>query len=402
MIWKMAWRNVWRNKRRTLITATSLAIGVAVMSMFYGLAGGMLDRMVRNVTDTRLGEAQIHASEYRNTQDETLLIPDSDELLADARALPAVKVAAPRALGMGIVAIGDRSRGVALIGIDPEHERGATNWDERIVEGEYIDGPGQVMIGKYMAEKLEVELGSKLILTVADVQTGEAMTELLRVKAIVATGDVAVDRQSAIIEIGMAQEMMGTTAGVHEIALRLNVPPEERAPIDDAIAPLKRDGVEVASWHEINVMVSQLQEIMAAYTAIMTFVLFMIISFGVVNTISMSLLERTREFGVMRALGTSARELSGLIVAEAILLGLVGAFPGVVVGLLLSQLIATYGIDFGGTTAYGMEFADKIYGEVHVLSTIQGALIFTALTALVSLITALRAARLDPVEAMRG
>ena len=134
----------------------------------------------------------------------------------------------------------------------------------------------------------------------------------------------------------------------------------------------------------------------------MVVVLFMILAFGLINTISMSLLERMREFGVMRSLGTSGSMLAKLIVTEAAFLGFIGAVPGIVCGLLISQLLVTYGLDFAGTTAYGMEFREPIYGQLDIPGTVRVAVMFVILTTLVSLFTAIRAARLEPVEAMRG
>lgn len=401
MIWKMAWRSVWRNKRRTLITASTLMIGVAVMSAMLSLVTGMNNRIVRNVTQSRLGEAQIHQTDYRETQDEKLVIEDTDALLEKARGLDKVKSAAPRTIGMGMLVIGDRSRGVTLLGIDPKQEQATTNWQDRLVKGEYIDAPGQVMIGAYQAEKMEVEVGAKMVLTVANVYTGEATMELVRVKGLLATGDVAIDRQTALIHIDMAQRMMGTKGKAHEIALRVDVDADRREEIAQAIKPLERDGVVVEPWQDINLMISEMQRLTETFTNAMVFALFFILSFGIINTLSMSLMERTREFGVMRALGTSGKSLAGQITAEAFYLGLIGAIPGILLGLFFSYLLATYGFNLGETTAYGMSFSEPIYGEVHPWSTIRSAIIFTLLTAAVSLFTAIRASRLDPVEAMR-
>lgn len=401
MIWKMAWRNVWRNKRRTLITASTLMIGVAVMSAMFSLVTGMNNRVVRNVTQSRIGEAQIHHANYRETQDEKLVIEGTDKVLEKARSTDKVKTATPRTIGLGMLAIGDRSRGVTLLGIDPVNEQKTTNWGERLVKGEYIDAPGQIMLGAYQAEKMEVELGAKMVLTVANVYTGEATTELVRVKGLLATGDVSIDRQSALVHIDMAQRMMGTNGKAHEIAMRLDVNSDNREEIAAVIEPLKGEGLAVEPWQDINLMIAEMQRITATFTDVMIFALFFILSFGIINTLSMSLLERMKEFGVMRALGTSGKSLAGQITAEALYIGLIGAVPGVLLGLLFSYLLATYGFSLGETTAYGMSFSEPIYGEVHPLSTLRTAVIFTLLTAAVSLFTALRASRLDPVEAMR-
>ncbi len=402
MIIKLAWRNIWRNKRRTILTALTLTIGVVALSMMLTLAAGMVERMIRVATHSRIGDAQIHAAHYLETQDETLTIPSTTALLEQARKLPDVKDATARSIGIGVLSIADRTSGIQLLGIDPEHEKNITNWSERIVDGEYISEPGQVMMGSHLAEKLEVEVGSKMILTAANVTTGETTAELVRVKGLLYTGDVATDRQAAIVHLDMAQKMMGTRGQAHEIVLKLNIPIEQREPIEAIIAPLKRDGISVEPWQTMNPIVAQMKGLMESYMDVMVVVLFMILAFGLINTISMSLLERMREFGVMRSLGTSGSMLAKLIVTEAAFLGFIGAVPGIVCGLLISQLLVTYGLDFAGTTAYGMEFREPIYGQLDIPGTVRVAVMFVILTTLVSLFTAIRAARLEPVEAMRG
>ena len=172
--------------------------------------------------------------------------------------------------------------------------------------------------------------------------------------------------------------------------------------IQAVIAPLEIEGLVVSPWHQINKMIAQTHRMMDTWMNAIIYFVFLILSFGVVNTISMSLLERQREFGVMRALGTSGRSLAGQVMVESFWLGVVGAVPGILLGLGLSWLSAEYGYDFSGTTAYGMSFSEPIYGTVNVMATLRVALIFTVLTTLVSVFSAVRAARIDPVEAMRG
>ena len=166
MIWAMAWRSIWRNSRRTLITASALALGVATMSGMFALTDGMVDRMVRIVTDSRLGEAQIHAEGYRETKDETLLIQDTPAMMERIGDNAKITTAAPRIWGEGILAIADRTRGVLIAGIDPQAEAKLTNWDSRLVKGQYLKGSNQVMLGHELAKRLDVELGAKMEVTV--------------------------------------------------------------------------------------------------------------------------------------------------------------------------------------------------------------------------------------------
>ncbi len=403
MIWAMAWRSIWRNGRRTLITAAALALGVAMMSGMFALTDGMVDRMVRIVTDSRLGEAQIHAEGYRETKDETLLISDTTAVLERIEENNKISMAAPRVWGEGILAIADRSTGIALAGIVPKVESQLTNWQSRLLEGEYLNGPNQVMLGHELAKRLDVSLGAKMVMTVANIETGEPTTELVRLKGILQTGDAELDRQTAIVDLAMAQRMLGIVDKVHEIALRVDVEDRgDEVAIAQVIDPLRTDGLEVQPWHQINKMIAQMHRMMDTWMNAIVYFVFLIISFGVVNTISMSLLERQREFGVMRALGTSGVKLAGQVVVESFWLGMVGAVPGVLLGLGLSWLSAEYGYDFSGTTAYGMSFNEPIYGTINVVGTLRVAFIFTFLTTLVSVFSAFRAARIDPVEAMRG
>jgi ABC-type lipoprotein release transport system permease subunit len=401
LVLKLAWRSIWRNRTRTLITTLGIMVGVMMVVFSAGFAVGFSEKMVRASTQSRSGEAQLTATGWAKTLEETNAIGGLGELLERVDASPKVEAAAPRIVGFGLISIGSRSRGVQLLGVDPAREKEVTNWETRLVDGEYLLEPGDMMIGAKLAEDLEVEVGAKLILTGADVNTGEAATELVRVRGLLVTGDNGLDEGAAIVHIAQAQRVTGLEDSAHVIALDVAANTLEPEVIEADIAPFASEAVEARSWRQINGMIAQVHEMMGAYMDLVLFMIFLIISFGIVNTISMSLLERKHEFGVMRAIGTSPWQLAGQIVAEAFFLGLVGAVPGMLAGLGLNAYYARVGMNFSEMNAYGMTFVDPIYTLVDVPGAVRTAVIFTILTALAATVSAVRVARLKPVDAMR-
>lgn len=399
----LAWRNIWRNGRRTVITATALGLGVAAIVVVVSMTAGMFDRMIGVATRAMSGDAQIHATGYRETRDERLVLADPP--LDAARALTAdgrPTAAAPRVFGTALVAIGDRSQGVRLIGVDPAAERQVTHWAERLADGRYLQDPGEVMVGADLARKMELELGTRLVATMADIETGEARAEALRIVGVLSTGDTTLDAGAVIVDIGLARRMMGLGArAAHEVALALPIDSGEQARVDRFVAPLAAGGREVVAWHVVNPAVSTMVDLQVVYLGIFIGVVFLIVAFGIINTLAMSLAERRHEFGVLRAIGTSPRRLAGLVLCEAGSLGLVGAVPGALIGVALTLWLGHVGLDMTGVSQSGVTFTDPLYPVLDPIDPIWIAALFTALTTAVAGFSAWRTGRIEPVEAMR-
>ena len=399
---RLAWRNIWRNKRRTLLTAAAIALGVMALVVSLGLVDGMFDRIVLVATRGMVGHAQIHAVGYRKTQDVETVIPDVERVLADARATPGVRAATPRLFASGLIQVGDRSQGVRVIGADLQAERAVTNWSERLVSGAYPTEPRHVLIGRDLAKKLEAEVGTKLVVTLADLRTGEGNPELVRVSGILLTGDPGLDRQSAVLDIGLVRRLSGMPGAAHEIVLTVDAPVLDKAAVERVIAPLQRKGLDVAPWQDIARMITAALEMQDWFMGIFLLCVFGIMAFGIANTVGMSLVERMHEFGVLKAIGTTPLRLAALILTEAACLGAVGSAVGVALGLGFGHWLGRVGIDLGGTSSYGVTFTEPLYPRVEVLPALEVGVLFAALTALVALMSAIRAARIQPVEAMRA
>ncbi|MCP4547552.1 MAG: ABC transporter permease [bacterium] len=404
-MWKrtlqMAWRNIWRNRRRTLITSSSIALGLAAMIVYLGLFAGMNKRMLEIVTRSNYGAAQIHAIDYRSTRRLDLVIPDGIALLDRAAALPGVEAVAPRLLATGLLAIGDRSAGVDLFGIDLVRERTITDWHERLVAGHYPESANEVLLGDELADKLELEPGDKVVLTVADAPSGEMRNRLLRLAGTMYTGNPSLDKGSAILGIDTLRGDLGLPDGMHEIVFSLEGLLKDPEPIRAALASLASPSLEILPWQELNSGVYNMIRMQALYLGITVLIIFSIIAIGIVNTLAMSLAERRYEFGVLRALGTTPRSLAALIFTEAASLGIVGTVLGLIAGLLIHWPMAVQGLNLGGFQYAGVTFESRIFCIYQPGGTALIALLFIILTIMVGLGTAIRAGLIRPAEALR-
>jgi ABC-type lipoprotein release transport system permease subunit len=426
---RLSWRNLWRNPRRTALTASALGLGVLMMVATADYTKGLFGRMIETTANGRTGHAQLHAPGFRVTREEELVLKAPAALLAEVRALPQVQSAAARVWGSALLAIGDRSRGVQLFGVAPDEEAHVGRWIEGVREGRFLQAKvagaqgdaarsgsgGEVVLGQLLARRLDVQLGARVVLTAADIHTGEARSELLQVVGLLRSGDAALDDGTAIVNRDVAARMLGLGDAVHEVVLRLHdhdsdpvygVDREDEAAIAAAIAPLNRAdsdgrGVEAVPWHTVQPMVAEMLRMQGAWMAIFLGLIFFVIGFVVVGTMSMALLERTWEFGLLRALGTSPGRIASMVLGEAAWLGLVGGVGGALGGYTLSRILEHVGIDFGEDVTMIVSFHEPIRPVPDLLGAFGFAAIFVLLTVLVSAFAAYRATRIEPGIALR-
>lgn len=414
---RLGWRNLWRNPRRTLLTAAALGLGVLSMVASIDYMEGLFGRMIETTANGRTGHAQIHAPGYRETREEERVLQDPAALLAKARALPVVEAAAARIWGTALLAIGDRNRSVQLLGVEPKDEANVGKWTTRTVAGRFLSPEpaneptgGEIVLGQLLARRLEVELGARVVLTAADVKTGEARSELLKVVGLLRSGDGALDDGAAMVRREVGARLLGVGDAAHEIVLRLRdaaeapgvgVDREDKDQVTAAIAPLSTEDAVAEPWHVVQPMVAEMLRMQDAWMGIFLGLIFFVIAFVIVGTMSMAMLERVWEFGLLRALGTPPGRIFGLVLAEAGWLGVVGGVFGAVAGHLLSQVLAYVGLDFGEDVQLIVSFHEPIRPVPDLPLAFGVAAIFAVLTVLVSMITAYRATRVEPGLALR-
>ena len=397
----LAWRNIWRQPRRTLMTASAVALGLAGMLLWLGLIEGMNGHLLEAATEGWVGDGQIHAAQFRQTQDLEELIEDPG-LMARLDASDEVSAAAPRLFADALVAIGDRSSAVRAVGADLGREAGVTGWEKRLSQGAWPSEPEHALIGVKLAQRLEVSAGDRLVLTLSQPGTGEMVSRLLRVAGILATQNALIDSQCVILALPTLREALAVPTGLHQVALRMRAHGEGKERVATALATLEGPGLDVAGWDELNPTLASMMEMQMTYLVGATFLVFAIIGLGILNTLSMSVIERTREFGVLGALGTPPAKIFGLIVVEALCLGCVGAAIGLAIGLLVNWPMTVHGVELRSMEFGGVRFDSVLKKDLTALGAAAMTVTFIALTALTSLWTAVRAARIKPVEALRA
>jgi ABC-type lipoprotein release transport system permease subunit len=297
--------------------------------------------------------------------------------------------------------MGDRTARVELVGMDLEAERRVTNFHEKLSRGHWPSEEDHALIGVKLADELELGVGDKLVITVADARSGEMNHHLVRLSGLVFTNNVYLDRQAVLVALPTAQRLLGVPGAFHEIALALTVDARREAPIAAALAPLERPDLAVRPWQVVQKTLATVLELNDYVMWISVFVVFLIAAFGIVNTMTMSFLERYREFGILRAVGTSPLRLMGMVLTEAAWLGGLGVAIGLVLGLLAYWPLSVYGLTVGSAEGFGLSFDRTIYFDLDLMATVELSVVFFALTVLTALSTARRAAMVEPVRALR-
>ena len=400
---KLAWRNIFRNKRRTLIAATAIGIGLTALIFIDAFMMGMQETMIRTATASFLGDAQIHREGFRDEQEASMTIQALDEVTASLAEETIVQHFTQRVLVTGMITSPANVSAINLVGVHPTTEKFLSLIDDAITEGVYFEGENSrdVVIGAKLAEILEIGLGDRVVVTVAQAGTGELSQEMFRVSGIYHFADEAMNSGMAFVRIQKAQEMLAIGNSVHEIAIKFTA----IAYSQDTTLPFwdtySQHGNEALSWTELMSQLTIVLE-MTKYTKyIMGVILFGVVIFGIINTLFMSLYERMFEFGVLRAVGTRPFGMARVVLFEAGALAIVSIVLGAILGFILTAVLAYVGIDYTGIEMMGVTMQEFIYPVLEIQQFIIYPIWVFVFTIIAGLYPARHVAKMAPVDAMR-
>jgi ABC-type lipoprotein release transport system permease subunit len=398
---KLAWRNIFRNKKRTFLTGLIIAIGLASLMFTDAAIVGMKENMISSVTSSFLGDAQIHREGFLESMDSEKTINRPKQLLSRLKEDPEVAHSTERAVSFGTVSSPADINSVAVYGIHPQSERQISKIDEAIVEGSYFSNGGGILLGAELAEQLEAETGDRIVVSVSDAKTGDLSQDLFRVAGIYEMQIEDLDSSTVFIPLSAAQEMIGIQGGVHEIAVAFHDLQYASSHSEEFAERYSGSGNTAETWSELVPQMKRMLDMTDFSVGIVMIIVFAVIVFGIINTLFMSLYERTFEFGVLRAVGTRSARLRTMIVFEAGSLGIYSAAMGIVLGALFIYLGSITGMNLSGVEFAGATFTEKLYTVFRPRQFILHPLLIFGFTVLVSFYPARHAGRMSITDALR-
>jgi ABC-type lipoprotein release transport system permease subunit len=405
---RLAIRNLLRQVRRTALTASAIAVGIALAIVMWNLQNGVFTQMLADAIASQAGHVVVQAPGWQEEREtEQLLVDASAVQQRVSDAVPDATVAR-RVFTGGLLVAPASSVGVALKGVDPDVEAKLDRFDDLVVEGQWLsaDDDRGLLVGAPLAERLGVEVGDKVVFMAQPPGADDMVSRLHRVTGIFRTGAASVDGSLALTTVAAAQQVLQADDAVHQLALHLDDPRDTERALA-AVRGLPLGEAEVLSWDQAVPDILTFIDMKLFGSHVMSGFLLVIVALGIVNTVLMSTLERTREFGVMLAIGLTPGRLMRLVLLEAALLGTVGGLAGIALGALLSWPLATHGLDYSAFMGDAMEVAGVVTSSrliavfdlpTMLLYGLGGVVVSTA----AALYPALTLRRLQPVDALRG
>ena len=401
MLLKLAWRNIWRNKRRSLIVLGSVVVGMVAIVLTDGLSNGMMGQMLFNQIGLNIAHIQIHKKGFNNNKIVKNYIPDYKKVENFLNNDPSVKAYSKRVFASGILSSANNSSGVMIYGIDPAEEAKVSVIKSSIIEGKYLgSGKREILLGKKLAEKLGVGIGDKVV-AMANTLSGDIGSDVFRVEGIFQTSSSEFDKMAIYVPAGTEQEMLGLGDRYHEFAIITNNY-KQVTKIKNQLEASLGGKYEVLSYRDLLPMLIYQMDLYRESMMILNIIIGLALIFGIVNTMLMSVFERIREFGVLMAIGMKNSRLYMMVLFEAFIIGIVGTFVGLALGLLLDIPLAHSGIDLSmfsvGLEAFGV--GSVIYPVLSVGNIINTVIFMPFVAVLGALYPAYKAVKLEPIYAI--
>ncbi|BDS13827.1 ABC transporter permease [Aureispira anguillae] len=403
MILKIAWRNIWRNKIRSFTVMGSVIVGVWALIFFLAFTAGFIDSYINGAIENEISHLQLHNPDFKEEKEVQYTLKNVEKISQEIAANPSVAVYTTRSLNNGMLATAKGSRGVQIRGVLPQQEAALTKLDQKIVEGKYFEKSKKknpIIVSKRLAKKLKLRLKSKVVLTFQEAN-GELTSAAFKIIGLYETGNAIFEEVNVFVQQKDLSRLLGSEEMIHEVALMLH----DIDQLDSTKSILAANFPEalVENYKEISPDVNLYESQMSVSTYVITVIVMLALIFGIINTMLMAVLERSKELGVLMAVGMKRWQLFMMIIIETLCLGLIAAPIGLLLGYLTVTYYGAVGIDLSayseGMDKFGL--SDRVYTTLDLASFVTVTVSVAITAILAALYPALKATRLNPVEAMR-
>jgi len=406
---KMAWRNIWRNTRRTILTICAIAFASLLLVFMLSFQFGSYATMINTAVKIQTGHLQIQAQGYHDKKDIRRVVPHPEQLSTVFAGLPQIESYTSRGQSFSLISSRERTYGVLVAGIDPAREAAVSRLKSLIQQGEYLaeDDADLALVGHILARNLRVGIGDELTL-LGQGRDGSIAATVVEIKGIYRSGLDDFDRSSIQIPLKTFQTVYSMQGAVHEVVVIAN----SLADVDKIKTALQKalpavpsqKPLTVMDWNELMPGLRQSIEMDLVGGLIFYLLLVLVVAFSILNTFLMAIFERTRELGVLMAIGTTPGRLTKILLLESMIMTAMGIAAGIIVGSLITLYFQSHGIDFSGASELLSQFGitGRMYPKLSWLSATSGPLAVLVITFAAALYPALKVRRMQPVEAMRA
>lgn len=401
-ILKMAFRDLGRNRRRTFFSALAVGVGLALLILMASVVEGEMGGALENTIRLQSGHIQIRAATYDENKSSLKwedLVANPDEIAAKIAAFEQVEAATPRLYASGFLSSGTQSAGAKITGIDPLSSANDP-YREGIISGEYLspDDRDSVLIGRPMAEKLNLEVGDPVGLSI-NTADGNVQEQTFTVKGIYTTNTYGFDNATVFLPLSKAQAMTLTENHASTIFVLL-----DDTEMTDIVAPALSvsSDLEVKTWRDLNVLFVEWEAMAQSYIGFLYLIILAISVSVIINTLIMSVYERTREIGILSAIGMRGGRIMMLFLTESSMLAVGGVLMGLVIGVLATMYFNVNGFYVGDMGLSGIAITDTVYAKLTMDNLVNLTIMTFVATILAGLYPAIMASRMQPVEALRA